>query len=192
MSAELESLEQLRRDLVANVSHELKAPISALRAHLENLLDGVERPDPETLQVMLAQSERLGRLVDQLLDLSRLESGDVPLEPVLVDLAPLVSQVLSEIEVARSDRGVDLDDRVPADLPPVLAVPVTAPPASPVEARIGGTTRPFDGPLVPVPVPPPQLQVPPTEPIARIRSVRARLCPATAWASVWGMAVNRP
>jgi len=121
MSAELESLEELRRDLVANVSHELKTPISALRAHLENLLDGVERPDPETLQVMLAQSERLGRLVDQLLDLSRLESGDVPLERERVDLAPLVSQVLSEIEVARPDRHVDLDDRIPEDLPPVLA-----------------------------------------------------------------------
>src|SRR5581483_9407337 len=49
MSGELESLERLRRELVANVSHELKTPISALRAHLENLLDGVERPDPETL-----------------------------------------------------------------------------------------------------------------------------------------------
>ena len=121
MSAEVESLEQLRRDLVANVSHELKTPISALRAHLENLLDGVERPDPETLQVMLAQSERLGRLVDQLLDLSRLESGDVPLEPEPVELAPLVSQVLSEIEVAMPDRHVDLQDRVPSDLPPVLA-----------------------------------------------------------------------
>ena len=45
---ELESLERLRRDLVANVSHELKTPISALRAHLENLLDGVEQPNPAT------------------------------------------------------------------------------------------------------------------------------------------------
>jgi signal transduction histidine kinase len=121
MSAELQSLEQLRRDLVANVSHELKTPISALRAHLENLLDGVERPDPETLQVMLAQSERLGRLVDQLLDLSRLESGDLPLEREPVELPPLVEQVLSEIQVARPDRRVELEDRVPADLPPVLA-----------------------------------------------------------------------
>jgi signal transduction histidine kinase len=121
MSAELESLEQLRRDLVANVSHELKTPISALRAHLENLLDGVERPDPETLQVMLAQSERLGRLVDQLLDLSRLESGDVPLEREPVELRPLVTQVLSEIEVARPDPHVRLEERLPDDLPPVLA-----------------------------------------------------------------------
>jgi signal transduction histidine kinase len=121
MSAELDQLERLRRDLVANVSHELKTPISALRAHLENLLDGVERPDPETLQVMLAQSERLGRLVDQLLDLSRLESGDVPLHREAVALAPLVSQVLSEIEVARAGRGVELRGSVPRDLPAVYA-----------------------------------------------------------------------
>ena len=71
MSEEFEHLEQSRRDLVANVSHELKTPIAAIRAHLENLLDGVEQPDPATLGVMLAQVERLGRLVDQLLDLSR-------------------------------------------------------------------------------------------------------------------------
>ena len=121
MSLELESLERLRRDLVANVSHELKTPISALRAHLENLLDGVERPDAETLQVMLTQSERLGRLVDQLLELSRLESGDVPLERDCVDLAPLVAEVLSEIEVARPDRDVRLAEYVPEDLPPVFA-----------------------------------------------------------------------
>jgi signal transduction histidine kinase len=63
MAAELATVERLRRDLVANVSHELKTPISALRARLENLLDGVEQPDPEILQVMLQQAERLSRLV---------------------------------------------------------------------------------------------------------------------------------
>jgi signal transduction histidine kinase len=117
MSAELEGVEHLRRDLVANVSHELKTPITAIRAHLENLLDGVEQPDPDTLQIMLAQSERLGRLVDQLLDLSRLESGDVPLERERVSLGPLVQQVLSEIDVARADRGVAISSEVPDDLP---------------------------------------------------------------------------
>ena len=121
MSGELEGVERLRRDLVANVSHELKTPITAIRAHLENLLDGVERPDPETLQVMLAQSERLGRLVDQLLDLSRLESGDVPLERTPVPLGPLVSQVLSEIDVARTDAGVGVSSDIPEDLPPAFA-----------------------------------------------------------------------
>jgi signal transduction histidine kinase len=121
MSSELERLEQGRRELVANVSHELKTPISALRAHLENLLDGVEQPNPETLEVMLAQSERLGRLVDQLLELSRLESGELPLRREEVRLRPLVSRVLSEIEVARADRDVELVQEVPEDLPPVFA-----------------------------------------------------------------------
>jgi signal transduction histidine kinase len=123
MSAELESVERLRRDLVANVSHELKTPISALRAHLENLLDGVERPDPETLQVMLNQSERLGRLIDQLLDLSRIESGELRLNRTAVALHALVREVLSEIEVARADRGVRVRDTVPDDLPAVHVDP---------------------------------------------------------------------
>jgi len=123
MAGEMEGLERLRRDLVANVSHELKTPISALRAHLENLLDGVEEPNPALLSIMLQQSERLSRLIDQLLDLSRLESGDVPLELEPVKLAPLVEQVLTEVEVARPDRanGVDVRNEVPSDLPPVEA-----------------------------------------------------------------------
>ncbi len=123
MSGELESLEQLRRELVANVSHELKTPISALRAHLENLLDGVERPDPETLQVMLTQSERLARLVDQLLELSRLESGDVPLRLERVTLRPLVAEVLSEVGVTRGSPDIELAQLVPDDLPAVYADP---------------------------------------------------------------------
>jgi signal transduction histidine kinase len=80
MSAELEELDRLRRDLVANVSHELRTPISALQAVLENLVDGVEPADPEVFRTMLKQVERLGRLVTQLLDLSRLESGAMPLQ----------------------------------------------------------------------------------------------------------------
>ena len=79
MAAELAAVDRMRRDLVANVSHELRTPISALQARLENLVDGVEEPDPELLRSMLDQTERLGRLVSQLLDLSRLESGVVPL-----------------------------------------------------------------------------------------------------------------
>lgn len=121
MSSELENVERLRRDLVANVSHELKTPISALRAHLENLLDGVESADPQTLQVMLAQSERLGRLVDQLLELSRLESGDVPLDRRAVPLPQLVARVMSEIRVTSSRGDVEISQDVAEDLPPVFA-----------------------------------------------------------------------
>ena len=113
MSGELENLEKSRRDLVANVSHELKTPITAIRAHLENLLDGVEQPEPATIEVMLAQVERLGRLVDQLLDLSRLESGEIPLRIEELPLHPLVDDLISEIDVALSGRGVRVDNRRP-------------------------------------------------------------------------------
>jgi signal transduction histidine kinase len=120
MSGELATVERLRRDLVANVSHELKTPISALRAHLENMLDGVERPDPDALQVMLQQCDRLSRLVEQLLDLSRLESGDVPLERRPVNLPDLVAEVVSEVRVG-PPRDVQVEVDVDPRLPPLLA-----------------------------------------------------------------------
>jgi signal transduction histidine kinase len=121
MSQELEQVERSRRDLVANVSHELKTPITAIRAHLENLMDGVEHPDPETLQVMLTQSDRLARLVDQLLDLSNLESGEIPLHRTDVDVEPLVERVLSEIEVSSAGKAIRIDRAIATDLPPIDA-----------------------------------------------------------------------
>src|SRR5437764_17030 len=104
------------------VPHELKTPITAIRAHLENLADGVEVAAPRTLQLMLSQTERLGRLVDQLLDLSRLESGEVPFQVEVVPLAPLVSRVISEISMGRSISDVRIDD----DVPPHLAAEADA------------------------------------------------------------------
>jgi signal transduction histidine kinase len=76
MTAQLAETDRLRRDVVANVSHELRTPLGALQATLENVVEGVSEADPQTLATMLAQTKRLGRLVGQLLDLSRLEAGE--------------------------------------------------------------------------------------------------------------------
>ena len=102
MAAELAGVERMRRDLVANVSHELRTPIGALQALLENLADGVEPPDPATLRTALAQTERLGRLVEQLLDLSRMESGGLAIEPVSFALRPLLEQATRECELGEA------------------------------------------------------------------------------------------
>ena len=75
MAEDLASVDRQRRELVANVSHELRTPVSALRAVLENIVDGVTEPDPATLRTALLQTERLAGLVEQLLDLSRIEGG---------------------------------------------------------------------------------------------------------------------
>jgi signal transduction histidine kinase len=96
MAGELAEVDRQRRELVANVSHELRTPISALRATLENVVDGVVEPDAELLGTMLAQTERLQRLVAQLLDLSRLESGGTPLHRESFSVAELVDAVADE------------------------------------------------------------------------------------------------
>jgi signal transduction histidine kinase len=106
MAAELAETDRLRRDLVANVSHELRTPIAALQAVLENLVDGVEDPDPQTFRTMLAQTERLGRLVSQLLDLSRLESGAVPLDRSEFDVKPVLEHAVREQQLHAP--GVDV------------------------------------------------------------------------------------
>lgn len=96
MAAELAEVDRMRRDLVANVSHELRTPITALQAGLENLVDGVEPPDPDRLRTMLKQAERLGRLVTQLLDLSRLESGTIPLQRSAFEVRPVLEDAADE------------------------------------------------------------------------------------------------
>jgi signal transduction histidine kinase len=99
MSSDLEQVDRMRRDLVANVSHELRTPITALQAVLENLVDGIGPADRATLGTMLTQVHRLSGLVDQLLDLSKLESGAVPMQVDDVALKPLLEQVVKESEI---------------------------------------------------------------------------------------------
>ncbi|MFD0887612.1 histidine kinase dimerization/phospho-acceptor domain-containing protein, partial [Streptosporangium algeriense] len=114
MAADLAEVDRQRRELVANVSHELRTPITALRAVLENVVDGVSTPDPVTLGTALSQTERLGRLVAQLLDLSRLDSGARPIELEEVELRPLCEQALREAVLARE--GVTARCEVPTGL----------------------------------------------------------------------------
>jgi len=115
MAAELAETDRQRKALVANVSHELRTPIAALQAQLENLVDGVAQPDPATFRVMLTQTERLGRLVKQLLDLSRLESGAVPLDRAAFRVEPLLTLAVREHQLRGAAVTVAVDVE-PADL----------------------------------------------------------------------------
>ena len=117
MAAELGETERLRRDLVATVSHELRTPITALQAVLDNLLDDVEPPDPATLRTMLAQTQRLGALINQLLDLSRLEAGTVPLERRSFEVEPLLRQAVEESRL-QVERGTNRRVRLSVSVDP--------------------------------------------------------------------------
>jgi signal transduction histidine kinase len=109
MAEQLAETDRLRRELIANAAHELRTPIAALRAVAENLVDGVEDPDPATLADVLAQTERLQGLVEQLLDLSRLEAGVVELERREVDLHTTVADAVRTVTASRPGPPVVVD-----------------------------------------------------------------------------------
>ncbi|MDQ3987571.1 MAG: ATP-binding protein [Actinomycetota bacterium] len=106
MAADLAEIDRIRRDLIANASHELRTPISALQAVLENLVDGVAPADKASLQSMLDQVGRLGRLVEQLLDLSRLESGSAALQLEDFQIEPLLRHAAEEAAVQKNGKRV--------------------------------------------------------------------------------------
>ena len=117
MADDLQHLDTFRRELVANVSHELRTPVTALQAQLENMVDGVSEPDPATLAVALAQTERLSRLVSSLLDLSRVEAGAMTLRVEDVDLEQLLHEAADEASLVGAEKRLRfVVDVVPADL----------------------------------------------------------------------------
>jgi signal transduction histidine kinase len=109
MSRDLASADTQRRDLLANVAHELRTPVAAIRAQLENLVDGVRAADDEALGEVLDQVERLGGLVDDLLGLARAEAGVAPLRRGPVDVAALAADVVREIGAVHPGRAIVLD-----------------------------------------------------------------------------------
>jgi signal transduction histidine kinase len=112
MAADLAAADQQRRELIANVSHELRTPIAALQAVLENVADGVAEPDPATIRTALAQTERLGRLVTELLDLSRIDAGALTMEPEDFALEPMLAEAVAEAEVAADVAGREVGFRI--------------------------------------------------------------------------------
>jgi signal transduction histidine kinase len=103
MASRIEEVERQRRELMANVSHELRTPIAAQRARLENLADGVEKVDAESVAAMLTGTERLSGLVDQLLELSQFESGAIRIERREFKIGEAVEDAAAEVRPVGGD-----------------------------------------------------------------------------------------
>ncbi|MCD6640538.1 MAG: ATP-binding protein [Nocardioides sp.] len=103
-------VEAVRRDFVANVSHELKTPVGAIQLLAEAVNDAAD--DPEAVQRfaarMLAESERLSRLVQQIIELSRLQADDPLDKPVVVDLDSTVAAAVDAVATKASARGIEV------------------------------------------------------------------------------------
>jgi signal transduction histidine kinase len=109
--SEIRRLEQVRRDFVANVSHELKTPLTSIRGFAETLLED-DPPDPlrrQFLGLVRKNTLRLQRLVDDLLDLSRLESGSWTADAKPVDVALTAREAWQPFDGAASEKGVTFE-----------------------------------------------------------------------------------
>jgi two-component system phosphate regulon sensor histidine kinase PhoR len=121
---ELRRLETVRTEFVANVSHELRTPLTAIHGYLETLIGGgLDEPENARrfLEIVFRHTERLGRLLDDLTDLSDIELGRVRLQLGRVAVGDVVESVVAIIEPRAETRGVRLTSVVPPDLPDVTA-----------------------------------------------------------------------
>ncbi len=123
---ESERLERTRRDYVANVSHEMRTPLTAMRALLEPLSEGMvadEQTRGRYYNIMLRETMRLSRLIDDLMELSRLQSGTIRIEPQKLNLAQLLGEIAGKYDPIAEDHGLNFEVKVDGDCPPVLANP---------------------------------------------------------------------
>jgi two-component system OmpR family sensor kinase/two-component system sensor histidine kinase BaeS len=119
MAQSLADQERLRRNLMADIAHELRTPLSVIRSDLEALLDGVYEPTPETLASLHEETLLLGRLVDDLRALALAEAGELRLARQTTDLAELLDSVVESFDVQAEDQAQALLLEMPPHLPQV-------------------------------------------------------------------------
>lgn len=120
MAAKLDQTETMRRQLIGDVAHELRTPLTVIRGTMEGLMDGVLPAESETYQQVHQEVDRLQRLVADLQELSRVESGAVPLNLQSIPVERLVETVTERLGRLFADKGVRLERDLPGHLPPVL------------------------------------------------------------------------
>jgi len=121
MAETLELTEQRRLDLIGNVAHELRTPLSSIKGVMEGLVDGVLPADATTFLNVQREVSRLQRLVHDLEELSRVEAGQIPLDLRPVSIADVIRPVADRLRPQFEDKGVTLQVEIPPDLPPVWA-----------------------------------------------------------------------
>ena len=122
----LRELDRLKDEFVAMVSHELRTPLTSIRAFAEILRDGKDLPEEKRvhfLEVVVLESQRLSRLIEEILDLARLEGGRLTLNPQPIDLVALTRQSVNAVHHLQQERGVTLEVVLDFEQAPVVGDP---------------------------------------------------------------------
>ena len=121
--ADVAEQERLRAEFLAMVSHELRVPLAAVRGSITSLLDSAVEPDPAVMRqffrIILDQSDQMRTLIDDLLDVARIETGTLPVEPEPAEIAALVDRARSAYTSAGGRNHIAIE--IEPDLPLVMA-----------------------------------------------------------------------
>jgi two-component system OmpR family sensor kinase/two-component system sensor histidine kinase BaeS len=112
MVGELERAEQQRRNLTADIAHELRTPLHIIQGNLEGVLDGVYQPSAEHINNTLDETKLLARIVNDLQTLTLAETGQLPLHPTRFLLADLIADLTSGFSARAASLGVDLNTNI--------------------------------------------------------------------------------
>ncbi|MBK7450082.1 MAG: HAMP domain-containing protein [Anaerolineales bacterium] len=121
MASQLEQVETMRRQLIGDVTHELRTPLTSIKGYMEGLVDGVLPASAETFDQIHHEADRLSRLVDDLQELSRVESKAYSLDVRPITVSSLVQTLLKRLSPQATAKRISLRSDLPADLEPVLA-----------------------------------------------------------------------
>ena len=119
MAVDLERAEKLRQNMVADVAHELRTPLSNIQGYMEALRDGIMKPDKKTIRSLYEEASLLSRLVDDLQELSLAEAGELKLVCHSEDIGELIRQAVAAVEAKERAGGLSLAVELPEKLPPV-------------------------------------------------------------------------
>ncbi len=115
----LKQLEQMRKDFVANVSHEIKTPITAIKGFADTLLDGAlydREHAGKFLQTIKSHSERLNRLVDDLLTISSVELGAVKMNRTDLDIAGMIDHIIETVAVQAAEKEISIKKAISSEV----------------------------------------------------------------------------
>ena len=119
MAIDLERAEQLRQNMVADVAHELRTPLSNIRGYLEAVRDGVMEPDANTISSLDEEATLLSRLVDDLQELSLAEAGELKLVCQAENIGELINQTVAGVQAQATAKGLSVSIDLPPKLPSV-------------------------------------------------------------------------
>jgi two-component system, OmpR family, sensor histidine kinase ResE len=111
-------LDKLREDFIANVSHELRTPISMMQGYSEAIVDDIAQTDEEKKEmakIIYDESLRMGRLVNELLDLARMEAGHILLNLESIEIEPYLNRIIHKFHGLAKEKGIDLSLKLDAE-----------------------------------------------------------------------------